>query len=43
MTPDTIERLGYVPSDSELRRFDMVGAIMVAIMVLGPMLAGIMR
>lgn len=43
METHSIERTGYVPTEGELRRYDMMGGLLVVVMVLGPLLAGAFR
>lgn len=43
MQTTTLEHTGYVPSEGELRRYDLMGGLLVVVMVLGPLLAGAFR
>ncbi|MEJ1159350.1 hypothetical protein [Prosthecomicrobium sp. N25] len=40
---DTLERPGYIPNESDLRRFDLIGGAVAVLMILGPLLAGAMH
>lgn len=43
METHSIERTHSIPSESNLRSYDMMGGLLAVVMVLGPLLAGAFR